>query len=65
MNYGKRIKELREQAGLSQTKLAEIAGVTPQAISMIESGERNIVTKTANKIAGALGVRLIDLFVEE
>ena len=65
MNYGKRIKQLREQAGLSQTKLAEIAGVTPQAISMIESGERNIVTKTANKIAGALGVTLNKLFEEE
>ena len=65
MNYGKRIKQLREQAGLSQTKLAEIAGVTPQAISMIESGERNIVTKTADKLAAALGVRLIDLFEEE
>lgn len=64
MNYGKRIKQLREQAGLSQTKLAEIAGVTPQAISMIESGERNIVTKTANKIAGALGVTLNKLFEE-
>ena len=65
MNYGKRIKQLREQAGLSQTKLAEIAGVTPQAISMIESGERNIITKTADKIAGALGVTLNKLFEEE
>ena len=65
MNYGKRIKELREQAGLSQTRLAQIAGVTPQAISMIESGERNIVTKTANKIAGALGVTLNKLLEEE
>mgnify|MGYP000877830116 CR=1 FL=1 len=65
MNYGKRIKELREQAGLSQTRLAQIAGVTPQAISMIESGERNIITKTADKIAAALGVTLNKLFEEE
>jgi len=65
MNYGKRIKELREQAGLSQTRLAQITGVTPQAISMIESGERNIITKTADKIAAALGVTLNKLFEEE
>ena len=56
MNYGKRIKELREKAGLSQTRLAQIEGVTPQAISMIESGARNIITKTADKIPAELGL---------
>jgi transcriptional regulator with XRE-family HTH domain len=36
-NFGKTIKELRRERGLTQEQLAEIAGVSPQAISKWET----------------------------
>lgn len=38
MTLGERIKQLREQQGLSQPALAEEVGVTKQAISKYEKG---------------------------
>ena len=65
MNYGMRIKELREAAGMTQIELSEKSGVSQEHISRLENGRHNINTKTADKLAAALGVRLIDLFEEE
>lgn len=39
-NIGKLVKEKREEKGLSQRKLAELADVSHTEISRIESGER-------------------------
>ena len=65
MDYGKRIKELREGAGLSQVELANKAHLTQPAISMIEASKRLPTFKTAEKIANALGIDLLDLLKEE
>lgn len=51
-----RIKELREAKGYTQEDLAQLAGVTGQAISFWETGKRNITTINAEKIAKALNV---------
>jgi XRE family transcriptional regulator, fatty acid utilization regulator len=64
MNYGKRIKELREQAGMTQEQLGEALGITHSAVSLIESGKRGLNVKTADKIAHALGVTLNELLAE-
>lgn len=40
VEIGKRIKEFREDKGMTQTKLAGILGVSKQAISNIEKGIR-------------------------
>jgi transcriptional regulator with XRE-family HTH domain len=61
MNYGKRIKELREQAFMTQEELGEVLGITHSAVSLIEAGKRGLNVKTADKIAAALGVTLMDL----
>jgi DNA-binding XRE family transcriptional regulator len=57
----KRIKELRVVAGLTQTELAERAGLPQSHISRLESGKHSPSRVTLEKIAGALGRPLKDL----
>ena len=64
MDYGKRIKELREGLGMTQVELSERSGVSQEHISRLENGRHNINTKTADKLAAALGVTLNKLFEE-
>ncbi len=50
-----KIKMLREKAGITQEKLAEISGVSRGTIIALESGTaKNTTTKTLLKIASAL-----------
>lgn len=49
--------EAREEAGLSQAKLAEKAGVPKMTIVRIENGN-NTSIETLSKLAGALGKQL-------
>lgn len=65
MDYGKRIKELREGLGMTQIELSNLSGVSQEHISRLENGRQGINSKTADKLAAALGVRLVDLFEEE
>lgn len=62
-----RIKELREAAGMSQEELAKAAGVSRAILSRIESAEDSVTTttKTLQKIAEVLGVKVSALFFEE
>jgi transcriptional regulator with XRE-family HTH domain len=56
MNFGERLKELRDKAGLSQQELADKAGIHRVAVARIETGERSPAWDTAMKLAAALGV---------
>jgi DNA-binding Xre family transcriptional regulator len=50
----------REQRGISLSKLAELTGMTRQALSRIERGEnRNPTFSTLQRIAAALGKQVI------
>lgn len=53
---GDRIKECRENQGLSKTKLAEKTGLTISAISQFESGERDPSLDSLNKLTDFLQV---------
>ena len=53
---GLNITLLREQRGLTQEKLAELAGLHRAYIGQIERGEKNIGLRNLEKIAKALGV---------
>ena len=53
-SVGKRIKSKRVDAGWSQTELAKRAGITPSALSQIESGDRFPSTVVVHKLAKAL-----------
>lgn len=62
--FAKNIKELRHTQKLSQKALAFAAGLHRTYIGSVERGERNITLINANRIAEALGVRLIDCLKE-
>ncbi len=51
---GKRIRELRNAAGLSQEKLALAANLDRTYIASVESGKRNISIVNIEKIINAL-----------
>lgn len=62
-----RLKQLRVNAGLSQSKLAEASGVNIRQIQKIEAGEidiGNITLLNASKLASALHVSVSDLLEE-
>lgn len=56
MTIASRIKNLRENVGWSQSRLAKEANITPAAICMIEKGDRDPTTSTISKISNALKV---------
>lgn len=56
-----RLRQLREDAGLTQQDLSRRAGLTQHCISQIETGKRRGTPPTLSKIAGALGVAISDL----
>ena len=62
MNVGKRIKELRTQAGYTQNKLAEWAGVSQTHLRRVELGEADITVNHLRLICDALGVSLKEFF---
>ena len=56
----------REDAGLTQAKLAKRAGVSQQAIAKIEHPDGNPTMETLEKVAIALGARLeVELVVPQ
>lgn len=60
-----RVKEIREQLGISQEVLAEKSGVSRTIISGLESGTiKETTTKTLTKIACALNKKVSDIFLE-
>ncbi len=60
-----RIREYREKAGLSQTKLACSVGVASGLVSDIELGKRDPWPKLRRALADSLKVSESDLFPEE
>ena len=61
-----RIREIREQAGITQEELSAKSGVSRATIWALECGENKVTTtKTLLSIAMALGVKLDDLFLAQ
>ncbi|MEZ4856865.1 MAG: helix-turn-helix transcriptional regulator [Gelidibacter sp.] len=59
---GKRIRELRNDKGVSQKDLAYNSDLDRSYIASVENGQRNISIVNLEKIAKALNVSLSNLF---
>ena len=63
---GYRIKEAREEAGMTQDELANKSGVSRSIINGLETGRSTVTTNvTLLKIAKALGKKVADIFFED
>lgn len=58
VRFGKRLREVREAAGLSQEKLAELATLHRTYVSSVERGKRNISLENIERLAVALNVTM-------
>lgn len=65
VKFGNKVRMERNKRGLTQEKLAELAGMHWTYISMIERAKRNITLKNIAKIAKALDLEIEDLFKKE
>jgi transcriptional regulator with XRE-family HTH domain len=62
---GKRLRELREQRGLTQEQAAEMIGVHPKSMPRMEGGTANPTVATLVAASVAYKVPLRELFPEE
>jgi len=60
-DFPARLKELRQQADLSQEALARLAGTTASSVAKLERGERAPSLDLAGRLADALGVTVDEL----
>lgn len=61
-NVGNRIKEIRAEKNISQQELADLCGFEGSNMSRLEAGRVNVTLSTLQKVADALGVKIIELF---
>lgn len=62
IKLGDRIRSLRNAQRISQEKLAEMSGVDPKYIGLIERAQTNPSINTLSRIADSLGINLSELF---
>jgi transcriptional regulator with XRE-family HTH domain len=62
MDLGKTVRDTRVRLDLTQKELAERAGMSTTGVAMIERGERQPTVDSLEKIAGALGLSVAELF---
>ena len=61
-DVGRRVGELRAQAGLTQAELADLAEVSPKYLQRIEAGQENLTLRSLARMANILMVPVTDLF---
>lgn len=59
--FGMRVRQLREQRGLSQETLSEMSAVNRKFVGQVERGEQNVTIINMAKLAAALGVTFPEL----
>ena len=64
IKFGKRVREIRKEKGLSQEDLSFKANLHRTYIGMIERAEKNITLVNIEKIANALDICIKELFNE-
>ena len=54
--FGRRLRTLRLQRGLSQEQLASLAGLDRTYVSSCEAGRRNATIRTIDRLSAALDI---------
>ena len=62
MDVGKRITELRNAAGLTTNRLANLCGLSQSFIRSVELGEKGITVESLSLICETLKISLKDFF---
>lgn len=62
IKFGIKLREFRKEKGLSQEKLAHLAGLHRTYIGMIERAEKNITLLNVEKISNALKIKITEFF---
>ena len=62
--FGEAVREFRTARGLSQERLAELAGIHRTYLGDVERGSRNIALVNMHRISAALGVPLSSLIAQ-
>ncbi len=62
MDVGKRITELREAAGITTNRLANLCGLSQSFIRSVELGEKGITVESLRLICDTLKISLKDFF---
>lgn len=65
MTLGSHLKLLRETKGYTLKQISEISGLSIGFISQVERGQTDPSLSSLKKLAGALGIKLGDLFEQE
>jgi len=60
-----RLREIRENKGVSRNQLARTSGISASMIYQIETGRKNPTIRVLKKIADALDVKISELIDEE
>jgi transcriptional regulator with XRE-family HTH domain len=61
LRFGKRLRAIRHKKGVSQEKLAELAGLHRTYVSTMERGLRNVSLINIERLAHALDVSMAKL----
>ncbi|AYF93860.1 helix-turn-helix domain-containing protein [Streptococcus koreensis] len=64
VNFGVKVRELRQKKCMSQEYFADLCGLHRTYISDVELGKRNISIENIQKVALALEISISDLFYE-
>ena len=60
--FGKRVKDLRLEAGYSQEELSEKMGISREHLSLVERGQRYLGLKKVFLLAKTLNIKPCELF---
>lgn len=64
-DVGARIRRIRQQAGLTMQQVADRAGVSRMTVAQIENGAVNPTVGSVSRIAAALDVPVVAMFMPE
>ncbi|MDO4805025.1 MAG: helix-turn-helix transcriptional regulator [Lachnospiraceae bacterium] len=64
VGFGRTIRKLRNEAGISQERFAAMCDLHRTYISDVELGKRNVSLENIQKMADALNTKISDVFLE-